>query len=439
MIDNHAGRERTTMDDRFKATGYWWSRSTPDDRWAGTLTYDSENGARLAVTVQAPPPTFSRELRDYDVLHGISNAGERISLLRCFDRASRFSFSGIGTREIYANQVLKGFLVDAPDPEIASAEAVFENFATWIGQSGFDVTWSSRITDLDIRYRAPAQIELYSDDDLRIETYHTLESIPSRPDADGRVNLQEHVRVRFIPSAPQPLSAFLDQVGTLQDLLSIACLRFCPCGRLTLVSADSKDEEAEHATFHGVPTLRPPTLRSSMPIEFLFRYSDLGSRVRDVLARWLGAADRTRPVRKLYLSALYGDRVLDAKFLSLTQGLEVFHRRLRRGTYVEEALFERKIFPKLLAGVPKDLPSDFYQAIRDRLKYANEYSLRKRLRILLAEHQGIVDSYVRDARELIEFAVNIGTGCLITQARIKAYTMPVDCWTVSPSCHYYLN
>lgn len=67
-----------------------------------------------------------RELRIYPMIHGETTAVRELTLIDCFERGVRGSFRGPSSREIYANRVIAGMQVSAPDPMIRSESAVFD-------------------------------------------------------------------------------------------------------------------------------------------------------------------------------------------------------------------------------------------------------------------------------------------------------------------------
>ena len=78
----------------------------------------------------------------------------------------------------------------------------------------------------------------------------------------------------------------------------------------------------------------------------------------------------------LYFTALYGKILhLEVKFLLLVQGLEALHRRESNGTE-----FDRQEFEQLCEIVINSAPQSKQEFLRGRLHYANEISLRKRLK-----------------------------------------------------------
>ncbi|MFI5253428.1 MAG: HEPN domain-containing protein [Bacteroidota bacterium] len=102
-------------------------------------------------------------------------------------------------------------------------------------------------------------------------------------------------------------------------------------------------------------------------------------------------------------SSLY----LNNKFLNYTQALESFHRLLFDGNYVKnENEFNELIFKPLMEAIPSITTKDHKNAIIARLKYANEYSQRKRLRELLSRSEPVMTLFIHDFNEFIEQIVS---------------------------------
>ena len=58
---------------------------------------------------------------------------------------------------------------------------------------------------------------------------------------------------------------------------------------------------------------------------------------------------------------------------------EALHRREYGGTYLPRTDFEERVLKPLRAAVPSELEPSYREALRTRLKFADEYSFQKRL------------------------------------------------------------
>ena len=117
------------------------------------------------------------------------------------------------------------------------------------------------------------------------------------------------------------------------------------------------------------------------------------------LGNWISKAELIKPVYDLYFSTLYNPSVYqEFKFLSLVQAIETYHRQIYGGKFQPDDVFKNGLYKGLVSAIPDDVDEDFRISLeRGKLKYANEYSLRKRLK-LLGEHltDNINISFLKD-------------------------------------------
>jgi hypothetical protein len=89
-------------------------------------------------------------------------------------------------------------------------------------------------------------------------------------------------------------------------------------------------------------------------------------------------------VCELFFGVIYNEFLyLRFHFLGLVQALETYCRSTQHGGYVPEADY-KIIADALIAAIPPNTPKDLRQSLeKGKIKYGNEHSLRKRLRLLL--------------------------------------------------------
>ena len=111
----------------------------------------------------------------------------------------------------------------------------------------------------------------------------------------------------------------------------------------------------------------------------LFLYRDVVNEFEEILHRWLKNYETSEPAFNLYFASKSGaHKYLDGNFLSLVQGIETLHRRNSQETPMPE-----EEFSNLVDTILKNVPNDKKELIKEKLKYANELSLRKRLRKMI--------------------------------------------------------
>jgi ApeA N-terminal domain 1 len=136
----------------------------------------------------------------------------------------------------------------------------------------------------------------------------------------------------------------------------------------------------------AVEVFYPSTIRAEgeiHPLEMCFPLPDIANVAPMLVKGWFASLPTLEPVYDLLFGTLFGrDSFVRTKFLSLTQAIESFHRRAYGGTYASVEDFT-KVESALKAAVPTGTPDPLKQRISDSIRYANEYSLRKRIKEVL--------------------------------------------------------
>ena len=139
----------------------------------------------------------------------------------------------------------------------------------------------------------------------------------------------------------------------------------------------------------------------------LFTFSDIATRAASVFEAWFTKRDRLQDARTLYLVGLYGKGYIEHRLLALTQGAEAYHHQFFPGWYMDHAPFKADVLAPLTAAVPSNIDSSHRTAILARLKFANEYSLRRRLRDLFDAHGDALSALVQDPGKCISPIVDM--------------------------------
>lgn len=201
----------------------------------------------------------------------------------------------------------------------------------------------------------------------------------------------------------------LDVLMTLEAFFTLACHSLCGLedirGTGDFDPTPNADGSLRYPTAEVLyaPVFKVEKEDAHHPARFLFRFADVKDDIESIIRIWLQIANKLRPVRALYQSALYGKRTyLESEFLSMVQAVEVFHRRFRGGYYASPDEFEQTILPKLREAVPAETADELRKVIWNKLQYLNEYSLGRRLRELVRDHESLILEFVPDAYPLME-------------------------------------
>lgn len=162
---------------------------------------------------------------------------------------------------------------------------------------------------------------------------------------------------------------------------------------LKIISIEGENNECKYndsETLRTITVYYPsnfdlPDLDTRPSRHQLFRYSDVEDNLEKYLNTWFDKREELKPLFDLYFGLVYNSNIyLHLQLLTLTQALEAYHRRMYGGQYVSEEEYQA-ISKSMKEAIPGNVENDFRQKLKTSLKYQNEYSLIKRLKLILKE------------------------------------------------------
>jgi hypothetical protein len=381
----------------FQHDGVWWDLRDPRKRRVGTLRFHPVKGARLRLIVPTEKPDLLPAMESYDLIHGRTTDGTAVTLFRCFDISTKGTWSTAPRPiEVFANAVIVGLHCEQPDPLLHSASVSFRHLDEWWGADGVQADPSAKHPDFAARYTSEPPIDVHDDGRFRVSVRSfCVYSVSGR-----EASMREEARVEVTAAAPAPLSEFQKVIQACGDFLSIACLDVCDTRELSVVAPASDPHRPQTGQFYAVPIYKDLERRSVRGPHMLFRYRDVQARLPALMGAWLSQSDALHAARVLYLSGAYGGGYVESRLLDLTQAAEAFHRRFHPpGTFMDPAEFEATVLPSLQAALPESLDPSFRNSLMRRLEFANEHSLRHRLKELFVEHSDALTALVRKPKQ----------------------------------------
>ena len=259
----------------------------------------------------------------------------------------------------------------------------FTSFEEWAGHRPFDSA-----TPDEVRY---APIEPVAVEVEALGARLTIGSESSRS-GDGvcTLRLDHRVFIDIEPEGKRPLRWYRDLLSSLQDLPN-------PAGWPLRVPAFDAGPRSTPAAARGLmfSSARARAFRRAegkVPADGLVRSSDvlvplplIRSQLPEVLGNWFAKRDLLAPVYELFLGALFNPKTYtDFQFLGLAQALETYHRRTNPDArYLPEQEYLEEHYPEIISSLPPSLPEALRDKLKTTLQYANEWSLRKRLKELV--------------------------------------------------------
>ena len=387
--------------------GFFWLPNDAANQVRGVLRISESGEVTLEVSYFYDPnldtlskrrlgyPPGKSEDRNINRIVGIID-NDFITLDKCvYVNWNKKSLGGVSTSTIRANFAFIG--VDYNDDrDITCSKLTFsvEGLDEWLSISGFQTESNWEEKSHSIHFRLPKEIELNLPDGIELQFLFSSTHSPGFTEE----HITQKAYISLISQELRPLKDFLDLVFKLHLFLCFAINKIVSLDSVTGYSSEitieiidgQKQEIPIKIYYQSEP--HSETKPKVHPHDMLFRYRDVADQREEILTKWIKNYDISKPSFNLYFSTLSGgQKYLDGKFLSLAQGIETLHRRNSQETQMPEDEFSN-LKDKILKAVPD---TEEKKWIKEKLKYANELSLRKRMKQMIEPFKGLFGNLQR--------------------------------------------
>ncbi|GEM_PF-3939536 len=233
------------------------------------------------------------------------------------------------------------------------------------------------------------------------------------------------------PAAASTYSKLLPVVFRIDCLLSL-CLGNSVEPRKTLGVPERPKEGVApelQPILNQVEILHPGTPSGAIgkprhPMDQLVPWVKMQPRLERAFSAHFAAFDKLAPAYQMYFATLRRSGLyLEHSFLSIMMAIETFDRCRRGGKYVDDGQWN-VLRPLIEAHIPAGTDNGLRESLTTRLKYANEYTLRQRLRCLAKEWAGLFDHLGIDTARWANLVVNTRND-LVHESRVRPDTLDV--------------
>ncbi|MBN2562280.1 MAG: hypothetical protein JXQ75_15250 [Phycisphaerae bacterium] len=380
-------KQTTTLSDTFTLKGRWWLPETPDTAVPGSLTFSPDGPREIALdgTLRDIP---KGDWKGYSakVIHGHTLDGKLCTAVDTFEKGCQFFSPGSASSEFFFNKLLIGREhVDPDQTTFESAVVDLTDLGGWLHRDPFKDEHNQKQGISTTRYTMPKLIS------VRIPSIKATLSFEAGMNANmeyQKRTLRHRDTLRIRPRRKQKLDWYLDVIFKFRILLSLLVGRPVAVNSIRLCTKPRK-----------IPQLGPKPYREYLdlclrvsgkkvekellPPEIPFTYPVLRKQLCPILATWFDKSEKLSTLSGLH----FGVQVNDAtpgefRFLALIQAIESFHRFAGRDKYVSDAKY-KPTKDAIIAAIPAGLSSDHRDALKSRIRFGNEYSLRKRLTLTI--------------------------------------------------------
>ena len=291
--------------------------------------------------------------------------------------------SGVSTSTIRANLAFIGAdYNEGEDITFSQLKFSVEGLDEWLSISGFQIesNWEDR--SHSVHFRLPKEIALNLPDGIELKFLFSSTHSPGF--TEERITQKAHISL--ISQELRPIEDFLDSVFKLHLFLCFAIDKTVSLdsvigysSEITQKIGDGQKREIPIKIYYQSEP-HSEAKPKVHPHDMLFGYGNVADQLKEILIKWIKNYDISEPSFNLYFATMSGgQKYVDGKFLSLTQGIETLHRRNSHETQIPEDEF-RNLIDTILNAIPDDGQRRW---IDEKLKYANELSLRKRIKQMI--------------------------------------------------------
>lgn len=400
---------KPTLFEDFEHKGHWWLPVHPDRKVSGTLTYKSGEDITLELLGSLREPDDRREEKDFNprFILGTTSEGRPCTLFQNYEIGSGWSSTDVRSQSLVVDYLfLEEHFSTITEMQFSSAHVTYTYLEEWLGKlpfkseflkDGDEYTWNRKATFIEPPSFDANVPSLHA----KISEFHGHSSRGGDP---FRELVWGHTASLVItPESKQDFDWYHKVQFELRNFLSvlIGSPVFLKEVRCVFENEEAEDEHDKKKTVYLYYK------QANQAVRKRFHYTDIivhlkkvEDRIAEILEAWFSKQERLGQVYELFLGAEYNPSLYPhLHFLSLMQALETYHRHVSDGKYLPETEYET-VRESLVSAIPVGTPTPLRDALKSRIKYGNEFSLRKRLNELFA---GLSDSN----KELI--APNIAT------------------------------
>lgn len=239
---------------------------------------------------------------------------------------------------------------------------------------------------------------LGKDLDFRI-TRHSIS--PFNRSEFGEVVLKETVKIELQgkKGSPQSFLTYFQYMKYIIDFFSLATLDLANPSEIFLFG------NFGHEKIQGIYK-RPSYAKMGLTLDtsnqryeqkkynILFCEEHLEKKLEFYFKNWINNYKNINTPFALYKSSVYYEEYLEPKFIFMAQSIESYHRFNRIGKYTSDEVYE-KTAEELILKIPNTLERSHRESLGNKIKYGNEFSLKKRLAGLINENKSILETYFK--------------------------------------------
>lgn len=397
----------TRLDGSFESWGQF-ARKLGEPGLAGRLHYSPSEGLRVEL-VGNPLESHAKLLENASVpvLLGQLVDGTQVTLVDLMTFRTSMGAGGVGLPTVFlADRAIFGGCFDDANAILLKTYTVeISSLSNWMSPRPVTLQMASNDkvpSGVDLKFRRPTPIEISIPDkrfDLKLS--HGWKS----SEDSGSASVRWYAGVSIMAKERFDMDEAREIASQFQNLLSLLVGR-----ELCIRSITMKQTEAD-GTQPPLQLVYRQSGRHDLPdllqAQMMLPYEPIRDEFADIVRRWFSRTERAILATNVFFGSARPDSsATNVRFLSAMQSAESYHRSFGTGTYMNQANYD-DLLGKLSSAIPTEIHGDHRVSLINRLKYGNEYSLRKRLNELFGRiPKKLQDQIAGDVPKFVAKAVN---------------------------------
>ena len=391
----------------FHCKGIWWFPNSPETKIPGILTWDGDRLLLDVIDVSGILPLFLEQVglgvSDEDsIMLGQLEDG-RPCTLQGVRNTSRPSL-GIPEPSIYAHVAFLGTHFSSKDAILFSSVIVeFTDLEKWMFKDWLfqheDIREDGGAYGWRVDFKMPTGVYAHIP---AIEADVNFGCSASRSGGFTTLTLNVTPNVSILPGKPQHFDWHLKIIRDLRNWLSLLIGRLVQPSRI-----QSSTEQEPYENIQVIQSWMGKRREESFhPTLVRIGLHSIRDEVEPLLQKWFDHSERIRDVFNLFFGTIHADNMyVEFHYLSLIQAVEAYSRAATSSTYVLQDDYD-KIRDELVRAIPQSTPNDLKSSLKNKIKYGNEFSLRKRLdRLLKSLEVPTLDMICQNREQYVERVV----------------------------------
>jgi hypothetical protein len=375
----------------FALDGTWWLPQFPNQRVQGKLAFSLEEGAVLEAYEHFPDPLMAElvkiPLHPYtpSMIVGMIQGERPCTLINNLA-------TDLGRRPRFVSQyvLMGGHFQSTEDIAFRSVSFRLQHLEEWTGISPLETPdrhdpFLLRPRRIDSPLHPPPLFETSFAEPN--PAHASVVSYFNPVFGISRFSLEHVARVRVNFSRPVGLVESIQLVHDCRNFFSLLIGRDTPPFEVH-VSGNDLDctDVATRSAQLFYSGIGSPIDKEIHPSEMLLAMPSL-SNVAEAFSNWLNRANALRLGVNWLLGTSRVRGYLETDFIACTQAVEALHR-LTKSTHFVPSSEHEALEKALLSAIPTSVNKDYRQKLESAIHYANELSLRRRLRDMIGGRPG---------------------------------------------------